>query len=255
MQNEQENEQENNLEPEEGQQDYQNVFSKNALEFATVAREFCVFAENATQYSKADFLLVASRLVPLLYMKAALLPETSRASDDDLDEVVDFYTYDTIRRGISDRLTSHDSYLTTAKEDFKYSETPVLASISEDLADLYQDIRNFCEQYHCGDNATMNDALATVIEKFKTYWGQRACNALGAIHAALYSGDDLSDEAPATRTNEEVESGQTPNNNAYADALDSILGTEDETDQEQPTDEVPLFMKQMGLRLVGNKKK
>ena len=77
MQNEQENEQENNLEPEEGQQDYQNVFSKNALEFATVAREFCVFAENATQYSKADFLLVASRLVPLLYMKAALLPETS----------------------------------------------------------------------------------------------------------------------------------------------------------------------------------
>lgn len=229
----------------ERDEDYQIVFSKNAMEFATVAREYCVFAENAMRYSKADYLKVASRLLPLLYMKGAMLPDTERASDDELAEIVDFQTYETVRQGIADRLTSHDDYLTTFKEDFKYSETPVAASISEDMADIYQDIRNFCEQYHCGDNATMNDALASVTEKFRAYWGARALSANEAIHAALYSGEDLSDEAPAQRD----------------DLTESMLGDlldDDEASNEETItaseDGMPYFLRQNGMRLVGNKK-
>ncbi|MEE1347124.1 MAG: DUF5063 domain-containing protein, partial [Bacteroidales bacterium] len=178
-----------NNEENEPEADYKIVYSKNVIEFATVAREYCVFAENAEKYTKADYLKVASRMLPLLYMKGALLPDATLASEDALPEIVDYETYETVRRGISNRLTSHDNYVTTFKEDFQYSETPIAASISEDMADIYQDIRNFCEQYHCGDDAVMNDAVATVVEKFRTYWGQRAANALSAINAALYSGD------------------------------------------------------------------
>jgi hypothetical protein len=43
----------------------------------------------------------------------------------------------------------------------------------------------------------MNDALVRVSDNFRNYWGQRLCNALRAIHNALYSGDDLSDEKAA----------------------------------------------------------
>lgn len=92
----------------EQEQDFQNVFSKNAIEFATVAREYCVFAENALKYSKEDYLRVASRLLPLLYMKGALLPDVEQMSDDDLPEIVDYDTYETVRRNVHDRLTSHD---------------------------------------------------------------------------------------------------------------------------------------------------
>ncbi len=220
----------------EQEQDFQNVFSKNAIEFATVAREYCVFAENALKYSKEDYLRVASRLLPLLYMKGALLPDVEQLSDDDLPEIVDYDTYETVRRNVHDRLTSHDDYITAFKEDFQYSETPVAASISEDMADIYQDIRNFCEQYSSGDNVVMNDALAVVEEKFKEYWGQKACNALSAIHKALNSGDDLSDEAPATRQgdqDDEAEDYASPN-------------------QE---DGMPYFLRQTGMRLVDNKQK
>lgn len=220
------------------EEDFQQAFSRGALEFATVAREYCVFAENAGRYSKADYLRVASRLLPLLYMKAALLPETRAASDDGLPEIVDYETYESVRRGIRARLTSHDDYLTTQKEDFRLSETPIAASISEDMADIYQDVRNFCEQYHCGDNAVMNDALALVADKFRSYWGQRACDALGAIHGALYGGGDLSDEAPAP-------DGGTPPDDE-----------EDETpDASAPGDGAPYFLRQAGMRLVDNKKR
>ncbi len=217
----------------EQEPDYQIVYSKNVIEFATVAREYCVFAENAPKYSKADYLRVASRLLPLLYMKGALLPDVKAQSDEDLPEIVDYETYETVRRGIHERLTSHDDYLTVFKEDFKYSETPVAASISEDMADIYQDIRNFCEQYHSGDDAVMNDAVACIGDKFKEYWGQKVCNAMGAINNALYCGDDLADEKPAPREEEEAE----------------------EEDAPQQEDGTPYFMRQMGMRLVDNKKK
>ena len=83
----------------------------------------------------------------------------------------------------------------------------------------------------------MNDAVATVVEKFRTYWGQRAANALSAINAALYSGDDLTDEAPADETDTEDEN------------------EEEAADTSAPDDGTPYFMRQMGMRLVDNKKK
>ena len=226
-----------NDEKNEQEQDFQNVFSKNAIEFATVAREYCVFAENAPQYTKEDYLRVASRLLPLLYMKASLLPEAQSVSEEDLPEIVDYETYESVRRGIHDRLTSHDDYITAFKDDFQYSETPVAASISEDMADVYQDIRNFCEQYSCGDNAVMNDAMALVADKFRGYWGQKAANALCAIHHALNSGDDLADETPAREDD---------------DTDDEPLDTPPTAIQE---DGIPYFLHQTGMRLVDNKRR
>ncbi len=229
-----------NDEQNDEQKDYQLVFSKNVLEFATVAREYCVFAENAAKYSKADYLKVASRLLPLLYMKAALLPEAEQTMDGDMEEIVDYDTYESVRRAIRSRLVSHDDYLEVFKEDFQYSETPITASISEDMADIYQDIRNFCEQYHSGDNQMMNDAVAVVLEKFRTYWGQRLCNAQRAIHNALYSGDDLKDEQPSA---------------TLFDNDDLANDYDENNDSEPQNDDAPYFLRQAGMRLVSNKKK
>ena len=228
----------------EQEQDYQVVYSKNVIEFATVAREYCVFAENAKKYSKADYLKVASRLLPLLYMKGALLPDTKAASDEDLPEIVDYDTYEGVRRGIRILLSEHDGYLTTFKEDFRLSETPIFASISEDMADIYQDIRNFCEQYHCGDDVVMNDAVACVVDKFRNYWGQKTANALGAINAVLYSGDDLSDKDFAGDI--DMEMGREE---------DDIENEEQSANDQTANDDAPYFLRQTGMRLVGGKNK
>ena len=220
----------------EQEQDFQVVYSKNVIEFATVAREYCVFAENALKYSKADYMKVASRLLPLLYMKGALLPEIKEVSDEQLPEVVDYETYESVRRAIRERLSSHDRYLTTFKEGFEMSESPIMATISEDMADIYQDIRNFCEQYHCGDDAVMYDAVAVVADKFRTYWGQRAANALSALNAALYSGDELNDD----------EKGD-------LDSQDDDMEEESQPTDEAADDNTPYFLRQTGMRLVGGK--
>ena len=174
------------------------IYSKNIIEFVTVAREYCVLMENIDKYSKIDFIKVSARFLPFLYIKASVLPEDiATVLDGDLEETVDEFAYEEVRKAIRRKLTRHDEYLEVFKDDMVRSEEPVPANISEDMADIYQDIRNFCDQYRLGVEDVQNDAVAVVTEKFRTYWGQRLCNALRALHNVLYSGDDLNDEKAA----------------------------------------------------------
>jgi hypothetical protein len=50
------------------------VYSKNVLEFVTVSNEFCNILENCGEYTKKDFIGIALKILPLLYLKAVVLP-------------------------------------------------------------------------------------------------------------------------------------------------------------------------------------
>ena len=78
----------------------------------------------------------------------------------------------------------------------KYSDTPVTKSISEDLADIYQDVKNFVMQFQVGINETMHDAILECREHFRLYWGQTLVNTLRALHELEYNtpDDDANDE-------------------------------------------------------------
>ncbi len=65
----------------------------------------------------------------------------------------------------------------------EYSDTPVTAFISENIADIYQDIRNFVSVYQFELTGQMNDALYNCTENFYSYWGQKLVNTLRPLHA------------------------------------------------------------------------
>jgi hypothetical protein len=72
-----------------------------------------------------------------------------------------------------------------------YSATPVRKCISEDLADIYQALKNFVQSYRSGLDEVMTEAVAVCAEGFRTYWGQTLTNTLRAIHNVRY--DDETD--------------------------------------------------------------
>lgn len=84
-------------------------------------------------------------------------------------------------------------YLDVFVEDMKYSETPISVSISEDIADIYQDIRNFVSVYQYNLTAQMNDALNRCVENFRSYWGQKLVNVMRPLHALYYRDDQFWD--------------------------------------------------------------
>lgn len=211
------------------------IYQPATLEFATVAREYCILLDNAERYSRSDFVRVAARMFALLYLKASLLPAAEAAEVGWQPEVVDEREYERVRRQVSRRMARFDDYVEVFHEDFAQSDGPVAASISEDMADVYQDIRDFCEGYHSGDDAAMTEALRVVAEHFRDYWGQRLCNGLRALHQVLYGPDDLDEEEGTPLRNdhdEEDDPAPTPPSGA---------GVADQ----------PYFLGKMGMRLTG----
>lgn len=163
------------------------VFQRNTIEFVTVAAEFCAYLEQATEHTRKEFTGTLLKLLPLLYLKAQMLPDEERLSDEDLQDFVSEDSYEILRINISELLGDKDTYLDVFVEEMKYSDTPVTKTISEDLADIYQDIKNFVSLFQVGINETMHDAIIDCNDHFRQYWGQRLVNTLRALHEIKYN--------------------------------------------------------------------
>ena len=170
------------------------MYSHNVLEFVTVVVEFCRFLEDANQCERLKFNQIAVKLLPLLYLKASTLPEVELYSDEELEQFVTETDYEFIRSSVSDLLGNSDNYLEVFTSGIEYCEEGVAASISEDLADMYQDLKNFISAFQLENEEVMNDALYYCQNSFCEFWGQKLLNCLRALHANLYPLTILSDK-------------------------------------------------------------
>ena len=102
-------------------------------------------------------------------------------------------------------LGADDSYLEVFHPDMAISDTPIAAFISEDLADVYQEIKDFAANYQTMDTDVMNDALVVCLEAFGQHWGQKNLNALKALHSIRYSERFESDEEDVDRTKTKID--------------------------------------------------
>jgi hypothetical protein len=98
------------------------------------------------------------------------------------------------RTNLAGILADRDDYLDVFVSDMKYSDQPITRYISEDLADIYQDIKDFIFVFQLGLNETMNDSLAICQENFRLYWGQKLVNTLRALHEVKYSNTQEEEE-------------------------------------------------------------
>lgn len=171
------------------------VYSRDVIEFVTVAVQYCAYLETLDTKTRQEFVGTLLKLLPLLYLKASLLNDNGCGNDEDMwaEEPEQFVTeenYEIIRNNIAYIMGEQDDYLDVFVEDMKYSDRPILRTVSEELADIYQDIKNFAYAYKIGTDETMQAALSACNENFKTYWGQKLVNVMRALHDVKYSQND-----------------------------------------------------------------
>ena len=163
------------------------IFDRNVVEFVTVAAEFCKFLKQTETIKRSTFVDTSLKILPLLYLKASMLPKCETIGNEALETFVTEETYEILRMNLAGLLAEKDDYLDVFVSDMKYSDQPITRNISEDLADIYQDIRDFIFVFQLGLNETMNDSLAVCRENFALYWGQKLVNTLRALHDVKYN--------------------------------------------------------------------
>ena len=172
----------------------QTIFDKNVIEFVTVAAEFCAVLERAESMKRSTFVDTSLKILPLLYLKASMLPKCETIGDEAPETYVTEEVYEILRINLAGLMGDKDDYLDVFVQDMVYSDQPIKKSISEDLADIYQDIKDFIFVFQLGLNETMNDSLAICQENFGMLWGQKLVNTLRALHDVKYNLQDNEEE-------------------------------------------------------------
>lgn len=172
--------------------------SNNALTVMALSSEYCRAVELAESTEPKEFVDKMIHLLPRIYMAVCDLPEASFEEPDymfgatHLDEAY----YDQVCRNIAALLGEADTYLETFHEDMKYSDTPIAATISEGLSDIFQVLFNFVEDVRNAAPDDITEHLNGLRSDFTDYWSQTLCNVMRPLneiatgHVELPGGND-----------------------------------------------------------------
>ena len=166
------------------------IYSRNTIEFVTVATEFCAYLEGAEGKLRKEFVDTVLKLLPLLYLKASMLERIESDTEFLPEAFVTEQDYEFLRLTLSGVMATEDDYLDLCNEAVRFDDEPMVKNISEDLADIYQALKNFVETYRLGLEDNMYEATAEIAQSFSMYWGQTLTNAMRALHRVKYSFSD-----------------------------------------------------------------
>lgn len=170
------------------------VYSRTVVEFVAAANEFCKYSEHASRINGGELLRILQRLLPFLYIKASLLPSLEPVFEDGNEKFVTEADWEKVNDDFRIQFGTADTYPDLAEDKLNKTESIVPASIAENMADIYQDLKDFLLLYQTGTTEVMNDAIWECRMNFENIWGQKLVNSLRAIHRFIYSGEE---EGPA----------------------------------------------------------
>ncbi len=166
-------------------------YSGTVVEFVASANEYCKYMERAEELEGEELLKILQRLLPFIYIKGSLLPELDPYFEEGNEKFVKEEDWNRIYETLKQKFGTADAFLEVFDERMKESEAPVVSSLAENLADIYQDLKDFLILYQTGTNEIMNDAIWECRMNFENYWGQKLVNSLRAIHRLVYSGEEI----------------------------------------------------------------
>ncbi len=170
------------------------IYAPGTIEFVTVAAEYCAFLEQSEGRAKEQFMDTMLKLLPLIYMKAQLLQRIESNGDFLPDDKVSEDDYNWIRGVIYTIMGKDDDYEELVYDPNVQSDETQWCSISENLADMYQALRNFVSAYQIGVEDCMHDALWLVMDQFELFWGKCLVDSLSKLHQVRYKIEDDFDE-------------------------------------------------------------
>ena len=164
-------------------------YKKKVLAVTALSARYCHTLETCRDNTPEEFVAGMLNLLPRLYLAFSDVdPEEdpSLLEDEYFESYVDEDFYESIRRNVEALLGPDDTYLETFEENMKYSDTPIAASISECLADIFQPLFNFISIVKDSEGEKAEAAYRECHENFVSYWAQTLCNVMRALNYIRY---------------------------------------------------------------------
>ena len=151
---------------------------------------FCVYLEEMEEPKKSEFIEKMLWFLPQIYTKARQIPLPRVAFDGDPERFATEEEYEMVRNKVEAIIGSDDAYLEVFMEDIRYSDEPITAFISENIADIHQELDDLVSNWQIDNDWVKNDALLACLEAFREHWGQKLLNVLRPLHALSLEVDE-----------------------------------------------------------------
>jgi hypothetical protein len=165
------------------------LYSRKVIDMLTVSNEYCLFMEKAEDFTSDEVFQYMQKLLPLIYLKASLLPVIPVNDENAAEHFVTEEQWENLFNTLSIKFGSDDIYYFIDLHEKSHSD-PVRASLSENLTDLYQDLKDFVLLYQKPLRTSQENAVRDCKNLFETRFGYRLINAQQAIHYILYPSAD-----------------------------------------------------------------
>jgi len=160
------------------------VVSANVIDMFTVANEFCIFTEEAEQYQMGEVLQYYVKICPLLYLKGAILPVVEADDEYYGERFVNEDQWESVFNTLRAVLGGNDDFYSLAYES--QDNVVLKASVSEHLADVYQDLKDFVLLYQKNYLYAKRNAVYECGKLFRNHWGPRIAALLPAMHSIVF---------------------------------------------------------------------
>ena len=168
------------------------VTSRRVLEMLTVANEFCLFLEKVEERSRDELIQFIQKICPLIYLKASLLPDVTVSDDEAVQHYVKEEQWEELFNLLRNKFGNNDEYYTIDHHEQSHHD-PIKASISENIADIYQDMKDFVLLYQNPLRPFRENAVMELKLLFGTRTGYRLVQVMQIIHYLISqpAGNDL----------------------------------------------------------------
>lgn len=160
------------------------VKSKIVLEMIALSHEFNVFTESLSGKKLEDVLGFYQKILPLMYIKASLLVDIEVNDESANERYVAEEHWEKVYMDLKTLLGKGDLFW-----ELDPNNDSIKASVSEKIADIYQDTKDFVVLFQKNQLAAKENAVHEIKRLFKVHWGPRALSVGNQIHFLLYSKD------------------------------------------------------------------
>ena len=156
------------------------TLQKGVIEMVTVAGEYCLFIDKVENAQSDEVFHFFQKIAPLLYLRGSLLPEIEEPEHLTSGHFVTEEKWEHVFNTLREKFGKDDLYHLVDQ-----NQEIVQASIAENMADIYQDLKDFLLFL---DQNTYTSRIASLYQLrhlFQIRWGLSVINALSSIHSLL----------------------------------------------------------------------
>ncbi len=166
------------------------VYSSEMVEFVTSANAYCRLLEKPEGVDGKAFINQSVKRLSGVYATILKIAATEPVIDSQPESTVSEQDWSMVYQRISLFLGPHNETLRAADEDEFDRSDLVAHTVSEDMADVYQELRDFTTIYSRGMEELINDASWELNERFGEHWGEKLLRALTTLHNLYVKGTD-----------------------------------------------------------------